>query len=417
MAPEAEVWAAGKLGLAPIRVREVVTYYTMFRAPSGGRTVIEVCRNLSCTLAGSEDLVGFLRERLGLSPGSDTTADGRVTLVTVECLGNRDHSPCLQVDGVDHGPHDEGQGRSTWSGSSRRNERSGRSFPSLRRRIVASGLVFGPGRLRGRPQGRDVHAPCRYRDRGPQGGPPGQGRRGLSGRVEVVVRPAGPARSAVSLRERRRVRAGDVQGPRASSSRDPHLLLEGMIIAAYAVGVQHGLHLHPRRVRRIAGRRPGGGDRRGHAAGLPRHGRLRQRASTSTSSSTAAPAPTSAARRRPCIESLEGKRGQPAAQAAVPRRRRPVRRADGHQQRRDARPACRSIIDQRRRLVHARSAGPKERGPEALLRQRPRRTARASTSCRSGSPSRELIYEHVRRHARRASAARRSSRAARRRRS
>jgi NADH-quinone oxidoreductase subunit E len=103
IAPEAEAWAAGKLGLAPIRVREVVTYYTMFRRRPAGRTVIEVCRNLSCTLAGSEDLVGLLRERLGLSPGSDTTADGRFTLLTVECLGNCDHAPCLQVDGVDHG--------------------------------------------------------------------------------------------------------------------------------------------------------------------------------------------------------------------------------------------------------------------------------------------------------------------------
>jgi NADH-quinone oxidoreductase subunit E len=103
IAPEAEVWAAGKLGLAPVRVREVVTYYTLFRRRPAGRTVLEVCRNLSCTLAGSEDLVGFLRERLGLSPGSDTTADGRFTLVTVECLGNCDHAPCLQVDGVDHG--------------------------------------------------------------------------------------------------------------------------------------------------------------------------------------------------------------------------------------------------------------------------------------------------------------------------
>jgi NADH:ubiquinone oxidoreductase subunit E len=103
IAPEAEVWAAGKLGVAPIRVREVVTYYTMFRRRPAGKTRIEVCRNLSCMLAGSEDLVGFLRERLGLPPGSDTTADGRLTLVTVECLGHCDHAPCLQVDGVDHG--------------------------------------------------------------------------------------------------------------------------------------------------------------------------------------------------------------------------------------------------------------------------------------------------------------------------
>jgi NADH-quinone oxidoreductase subunit E len=76
----------------------------MFRRRPAGRTVIEVCRNLSCALAGAEDLVAYLRGRLGLPPGSDTTADGRFTLLTVECLGNCDHAPCLQVDGVDRGP-------------------------------------------------------------------------------------------------------------------------------------------------------------------------------------------------------------------------------------------------------------------------------------------------------------------------
>lgn len=104
ISPEAERWAAGRLGLSPVRVREVVTFYTMFRRRPAGRTVIEVCRNLSCALAGAEDLVDFLRGRLGLAPGSDTTDDGRFTLLTVECLGNCDHAPCLQVDGVDRGP-------------------------------------------------------------------------------------------------------------------------------------------------------------------------------------------------------------------------------------------------------------------------------------------------------------------------
>ncbi len=104
ISPEAERWAAGRLGLSPVRVREVVTFYTMFRRRPAGRTVIEVCRNLSCALAGAEDLVAFLRDRLGLAPGRDTTSDGRFTLLTVECLGNCDHAPCLQVDGVDRGP-------------------------------------------------------------------------------------------------------------------------------------------------------------------------------------------------------------------------------------------------------------------------------------------------------------------------
>jgi len=99
---DAEAWVAAKLGIPPIRVREVLSFYTMFRRQPAGRTVIQVCRNLSCTLAGAEDIIGFLREELRLGPG-DTTADGRISLVTAECLGNCDNSPCLQVDGKDHG--------------------------------------------------------------------------------------------------------------------------------------------------------------------------------------------------------------------------------------------------------------------------------------------------------------------------
>jgi len=102
VSPEAEVWVASKLGIRPIQVREVLSYYTMFRRKPAGKTTIQVCRNLSCTLAGAEDIIGFLREKLRVGPDG-TTADGRISLVTVECLGNCDQAPCLQIDGVDHG--------------------------------------------------------------------------------------------------------------------------------------------------------------------------------------------------------------------------------------------------------------------------------------------------------------------------
>jgi NADH-quinone oxidoreductase E subunit len=102
ISPEAEVWVAAKLGIRPIQVREVLTFYTMLRRNPAGRTVIQVCRNLSCTLAGAADIIGFLRDKLGVGPDG-TTADGRISLVTVECLGNCDHAPCLQIDGTDYG--------------------------------------------------------------------------------------------------------------------------------------------------------------------------------------------------------------------------------------------------------------------------------------------------------------------------
>ena len=100
---DAETWVAARLAVQPLRVREVLSFYTMLRRAPGGRTTVRVCRNLSCSLAGAESILQLLTEKLGIGPG-ETTADGAITLVTAECLGNCDHAPCLQVDGVDRGP-------------------------------------------------------------------------------------------------------------------------------------------------------------------------------------------------------------------------------------------------------------------------------------------------------------------------
>jgi len=99
---EAMAWVAARLAISPLRVREVLSFYTMLRSEPAGKTVIQVCRNISCTLAGAGDVLRFITEKLGIGPG-ETTPDGAISLVTVECLGNCDHAPCLQVDGVDHG--------------------------------------------------------------------------------------------------------------------------------------------------------------------------------------------------------------------------------------------------------------------------------------------------------------------------
>jgi NADH-quinone oxidoreductase subunit E len=100
---EAASWVAAKLGLEPVRVREVLSFYTMFRTSRGGTHTLRVCRNLGCYLAGADDVLAFISRSLGIGPGG-TTPDGRYSLVTAECLGNCDHAPCLQIDGIDHGP-------------------------------------------------------------------------------------------------------------------------------------------------------------------------------------------------------------------------------------------------------------------------------------------------------------------------
>jgi NADH-quinone oxidoreductase E subunit len=99
---EAEIWAAERLGLPPVRVREVMSFYTLLRRRKPGRHIVQVCRNLSCTLNGAEDLLSRLAEKWGVRPG-ETSADGRFSLLTVECLGNCPEAPCLQVDDADYG--------------------------------------------------------------------------------------------------------------------------------------------------------------------------------------------------------------------------------------------------------------------------------------------------------------------------
>jgi NADH-quinone oxidoreductase E subunit len=95
--PEEEAAVAAVLGIRPIEVREVVTFYTMFRRRPAGRYHLQVCSNLSCTLLGGERVLDYLRTKLGLAVG-ETTADGRFTLSAVECLGACDEAPCMMVN-------------------------------------------------------------------------------------------------------------------------------------------------------------------------------------------------------------------------------------------------------------------------------------------------------------------------------
>jgi NADH-quinone oxidoreductase subunit E len=94
---EVEEYVAGLFGMSPAHVHEVVTFYTLFFQQPTGRHVVSVCHNLSCHLLGSKSIVEHLTQRLGVEVG-DTTADGRITLLTVECLCACEQAPMMQVD-------------------------------------------------------------------------------------------------------------------------------------------------------------------------------------------------------------------------------------------------------------------------------------------------------------------------------
>lgn len=88
---------AAFLGLKPIKVREVVTFYTMINRKPIGKYHLQVCSNLSCSLAGGEKIVDYLQDKLGIEIGK-TTPDGKFTLTEVECLGACEQAPCMMVN-------------------------------------------------------------------------------------------------------------------------------------------------------------------------------------------------------------------------------------------------------------------------------------------------------------------------------
>jgi len=98
---EAIEWTATKLGLQPINVYELVTFYPMFRQQPVGKHVIKVCRTLSCALGGSASLHGHFCHKLGLDAhahGLQTTKDGRFSVEFVECLASCGTAPVLMCN-------------------------------------------------------------------------------------------------------------------------------------------------------------------------------------------------------------------------------------------------------------------------------------------------------------------------------
>jgi NADH-quinone oxidoreductase subunit E len=89
-------YVAELLQLAPIEVYEVATFYSMYNLKPVGRYMFEVCQTGPCMLRGSDDIVAYIREKLGIKPG-ETTADGLFTLKTVECLGACGYAPMMQM--------------------------------------------------------------------------------------------------------------------------------------------------------------------------------------------------------------------------------------------------------------------------------------------------------------------------------
>ena len=93
---------AAYIGLPPIQVYEVASFYSMFETTPVGRHHLSVCTNISCMLRGSAEVVEYVEKKLGIKTG-ESTADGRIYLKREEeCLAACIGAPMLMVDHVFH---------------------------------------------------------------------------------------------------------------------------------------------------------------------------------------------------------------------------------------------------------------------------------------------------------------------------
>lgn len=97
ISPEAEAWVGRLIGVSIAHVREVVSFYNMFHTKPVGRRELRICTSLPCVLRGAGDLLERIKERLKISPG-ETTPGREVTLTEVECLCACEMAPMVQLD-------------------------------------------------------------------------------------------------------------------------------------------------------------------------------------------------------------------------------------------------------------------------------------------------------------------------------
>ncbi len=101
VSPEAMKLVAETCRTTPAHVYSLATFYTMFELEKPVRYHIQVCNNLSCSLCGSEGILAYVEEKLGIRAG-ETTDDGRFRLSAVECLASCGTGPMMQVNSTYH---------------------------------------------------------------------------------------------------------------------------------------------------------------------------------------------------------------------------------------------------------------------------------------------------------------------------
>jgi NADH-quinone oxidoreductase E subunit len=101
--PEALREVADALDVTPAYCQSIASFYDMLHLEPVGKHLVEVCTNLSCALAGAQDVLDAFASELDVRPGG-TTGHGEVTLRAIECAGGCGRAPVVVVDHVYHEP-------------------------------------------------------------------------------------------------------------------------------------------------------------------------------------------------------------------------------------------------------------------------------------------------------------------------
>ena len=106
ISPEVEAGVAAYLDCSPAHVRGVLTFYAMYHTEPRGRNEVWVCRTLTCWLKGAAKLTEIADQKAGVEPGHHnhpaTGADGKFTVMEMECLGLCEVAPAVFVNGEPH---------------------------------------------------------------------------------------------------------------------------------------------------------------------------------------------------------------------------------------------------------------------------------------------------------------------------
>ncbi len=103
LSDEALEEGARLLGMTPLELEELATFYDFIYREPVGKFVIHICDGVVCWMNGYGSVVNYLCEKLGIKPG-ETTSDGVFTLLPTACLGYCDLSPAMLINGRAYGP-------------------------------------------------------------------------------------------------------------------------------------------------------------------------------------------------------------------------------------------------------------------------------------------------------------------------